>query len=280
MKRILFSVICMTLSLTTWAQSDVFGNPVPGSAVRKNLPDSPNITDARGWKQGEWSKKYDNGNYRYKAVFKDDVLVGEMIRYFENGKKSAVITVLGSGKSSAKLFDEAEKLMGEGLYVDNKRDSIWRFYNEQGELSSTEPYSAGVLDGVMTIYYPNGDVAEEMVFVKGVKHGPWKQYYRKSGKRLEGTYENGLLQGKYKTYDLRGVCDVDGQYDKGLEQGNWTVWDADENKSYIVKYKNSVIQNSKELDERQSKKMADFERVRRTLKDPDQYRNDPDGYIR
>lgn len=261
------------------AQFDVFGNSIPTAPKRADLPNTPNITDSKGLKQGEWSKKYDNGNYIYKATFKDDKLVGTMTRYYENGKKSAVLNHRNDGKAEAKLYNESESLIAEGLYIGTSRDSIWRFYDDNQLLKSTEPYNNGVIDGVLTIFYPNGQISEEITYVKGKKHGPWTRYGRGSGKQLIAGYNNDKLHGSYKTYNSNGVCDVDGQYVNGIEDGAWKIYDSEEDSYYTMKYKNGVLLNSKEVDERMAKKMAQYEKQRRLLKDPEQYRNDPDGYM-
>ena len=57
-----------------------------------DLPDKPNVTDANGLKQGEWGPKYDNGQYKYVATFKDGRPVGSVVRYTRDGKKSMQMT--------------------------------------------------------------------------------------------------------------------------------------------------------------------------------------------
>jgi len=261
------------------AQFDVFGNSIPVREKKQNLPQSPNITDSNGLKQGEWSKTYDNGNYRYKATFKDNKPVGEMIRYHENGKKSAVINYNTDGKGMAKLFDEAENLIAEGVYLGTIRDSTWRFYDEKKTLKSTENYVNGLIDGVVTVFYPNGSVSEEVAYRKGVKHGPWKQYFRGGGVQLEAEYRDGKLHGVYKTFNGSGVCDVLGRYSEGKEDGDWKIFDAEKKEYYILKYDKGKLVNASEIDKRMEKKLAEYERNRRMLKDPEQYRNDSEGYM-
>lgn len=280
MKRLLVNILSLLFCVSAMAQSDFFGGMVPVQQKKTNLPDAPNFTDSRGKKQGAWSKKYDNGNYRYQATFKDDQPVGELVRYFENGKKSAVINYRPDGKGEARLYDDSERLIAEGLYIGNKRDSLWRYYNEAQQLTSVEPYANGLLDGVVMVYYSNGDVAEEITYVKGKKEGVWKQYYRGNGRKLVASHRNDLLQGEYKTFNVSGICDVSGLYEGGQEQGTWTFYDSEAQKNYELKYKNGVLQNPKAVEQRLQDKAAEYEKKRKLLKDPEQYRNDPEGYMR
>ena len=45
-----------------------------------------NQTDKNGLRQGQWQKKYPNGQLMYEGQFKDDKPCGDWIRYFEGGQ--------------------------------------------------------------------------------------------------------------------------------------------------------------------------------------------------
>ena len=48
-----------------------------------------NQVDSKGRKQGNWEKKYENGNLRFTGQFKNDVPVGTFVYYYENQIKKA-----------------------------------------------------------------------------------------------------------------------------------------------------------------------------------------------
>ena len=280
MKRLLVSVFLLLMGLGCMAQTDFFGSMEPARQTKSKLPDTPNVTDSQGRKQGAWSKRYDNGNYRYQATFVDNKPVGMLTRYHENGKKSVQIDYRADGKGYARLYDDTEKLMAEGLYLDTRRDSLWRYYNVDNQLNSVEPYVNGELNGVVVVYYPNGDVAEEITYLNGRKEGSWFQYYRGNGKKLMAAYHNNLLHGSYKTYSPLAEGDMEGQYENGQEQGIWKIYDSEKREYYNKNYKNGVLQNSAELEKRMQEKAAEYEKNRKFIKDPEQFRSDPDGYLR
>ena len=280
MKRLLIGIFTFLMGLGCMAQSDYFGSMVPARQTKSILPDTPNVTDAQGRKQGLWSKKYDNGNCRYRATFKDDQVVDSLVRYHENGKKSALIVYRADGVGNALLYDESERPIAQGLYRGNLRDSLWRLFDAEHHVTAIEPYDKGVLNGVVTVYYPNGDVAEETSYVNGIKQGPWRQYFRGMAKKVTASYRNGQLHGEFKGYNQEAICDVDGQYDNGREQGIWKLYDNDTHERYELNYNNGVLINAAELDERMQKKAAEYEKQRKFIKDPDNFRADPEGYLR
>ena len=91
MKRLLVNILSLLFCVSAMAQSDFFGGMVPVQQQKNNQPDAPNLTDSRGKKQGAWSKKYDNGNYRYQANFKDDQPVGELLGRKDDKPRTAVM---------------------------------------------------------------------------------------------------------------------------------------------------------------------------------------------
>lgn len=191
--------------------------------------DTVNKVDYRGWKQGLWQKKYPNGNLRYVGFFKDDYPVGEFTHYYENGKTQTVLLHAQKGKKAyAKMYyEDGVKLKAEGVYYLKKKDSLWRYYRQDGALLKEEPYKMNKLHGLLKVYYPNGFVFEEMSFVDGVKEGAWKQYYINGNIKFESEYREDLLQGVIKVYHPNGGLYKYGYYLNSLKDGRWVQYDED-----------------------------------------------------
>lgn len=282
MRTILWITIGLGLAAPLNAQTNFFGNKAPSGkkSLTVNLPDKPNLTDSNGQKQGEWAKKYDNGYYRYVATFVNDRPVGLLVRYSEQGKKTAEIQYADSDKGKARLFDDTERLMAEGNYVRNQRDSIWTFFSPKGEVTSREPYVNGKLHGVSSVYYPNGQIAEETTYADGVKHGSWKAYHLGKVLKSRAQYANGLLEGKFESFTPEGVPDLQGNYKNGKQEGVWNVYDSETKTYFEMKFSQDVLLNSDEINQRMNKKLKQQEKESKRLKDPERYRNDPEGYLR
>lgn len=275
------------MSTAALAQFD-FGGPKKETAKKENttstkrynLADKPNRTDAQGRKQGEWAKKYDNGQYRYVATFKDDKPVGKVVRYHENGRKSSEMTYMTNDTVKATYYNEAGQKEASGKYVNKKRTGAWDIYNERGVRIALETYKNGVIHGKTNLFYENGQTAEEMYFVDGTLNGPWFQYKITGSRQLEATYVKGKLEGAYRFWDDDGTLSVQGQYSNGTQVGDWKVYDTDAKEFYYMKYDNfGHLTNEKEVTERINRKLDKLEEEHVHLLDPQDFVSHPEEYI-
>jgi len=127
------------------------------------------------------------------------------------------------GKTAyAKWFFPNGKLQSTGKYVgEEKRDSVWVFYDEDGKMLSKEVYKDGKKDGAYIVYLPEGGVAEQKNYKNDVLEGPFKQFFDGKLVKGEGVYVNGGLEGKVSYYYPNGVPVATGYYKKGNKVGPW-----------------------------------------------------------
>lgn len=245
--------------------------------VRK--ADKPNRTDALGRKQGAWGRKYPNGRYMYEANFVDDKPVGTVVRYHENGKKSAELAYGESDTVSVVYYDEMGQKSAEGRYVGKVRVGQWTYFARKAPIS-VENYIGGKLHGVVTVYFDNGNVAETTNYVNGVKQGEWLTYHRNGRIRTTAFYIDGETQGHYSYLSDAGLLLVEGQYDKGELVGDWKVYDDDKQEYFYMKYDaRGNLTNADEVDARMSERMERYEAQRDNLRDPADYVNTPELYV-
>lgn len=186
-----------------------------------------NQMDGKGRKQGYW-KKYDEMGYvRYEGQFKDDIPIGKFNYFYPNGKVRAVSLMSNDGKvSRTKMFHRNGKLMAEGKYFQQKKDSIWNYYSEyDGVLLSTEIYIETKKQGVWKNFYPDGRVAEEITYENNFKNGSWKRFHTDATVKLEGNYQNDLKEGSFKLFHPNEQLELSGTYENGLQNGLWTQFD-------------------------------------------------------
>lgn len=149
------------------------------------------------------------------------------------------------------------KVRREASFRDNKREGVWREYDENGQVVKSQTYlngfliSDGIVDtdgkrrGVYTEYYPDSTLKANGLFIDGLKSGQWN-YYHKNGKLEQtGTYNQGKpdgdwkwyhdngqlacvesylegqLEGPYKEFDIQGRLIVSGTYFDGMKVGKW-----------------------------------------------------------
>lgn len=192
---------------------------------------APNKTDEKGLKQGYWVKLNPaTGKPAYKGTFKDDKPVGVFKYYYS--EIDTVKTIMDFRKNGtvgyATIFYMTGKKQAQGKYVNEKKDSIWTFYDDLGQLLSYETYKDGKKEGKSVVYLQNGEIADEKEYKNDLQHGPFKQYFEGKKLRGEGTYVEGKLVGKNAYYYPNGIPAAMGYYnDKGNKNGVWVYKDKD-----------------------------------------------------
>ncbi|MCD6598546.1 MAG: hypothetical protein J7L04_12705, partial [Bacteroidales bacterium] len=110
MKKINFIIFLLLISLIMTAQQK-----------EPQANDISNYTDSNGLKQGNWEKKYHNGNIKYTGKFKDNKPIGEFKRYYENKSLQSVMIYDENGTSAQTTFYYKNgKIAAEGKYSGTK----------------------------------------------------------------------------------------------------------------------------------------------------------------
>jgi len=194
--------------------------------VLLSAQDTINRVDEHGKRQGPWKKTDTAGKVVYRGQFIDGVPVGEFRYYYPDGKLKTVSRMSESGKkaSTVTYFPNGNK-MAAGNYVNEKKDSTWRFFSESnGTLVSQDNYTAGVINGLSKIFYPDSTLSEQYYYKNGLKDGLWEQYYLDGKLKLRGAFKAGDKQGVFKTYYPDGKLMIDGRYEQGHQDGTWVFY--------------------------------------------------------
>jgi antitoxin component YwqK of YwqJK toxin-antitoxin module len=190
--------------------------------------EAPNKTDASGKKQGHWIKFDKDKKKVYDGNFTNDIPVGKFTYYYPTGELKAITIFSKNGTvARTKMYNLSGKVMGEGKYIDEKKDSIWKFYDEEGVLISDENYTSGLREGNSKIYYRNGQVAEEKNWKAGILNGPKTKYFEEGQVKYKGQYINGKVEGKVTFYHSSGKVDAEGIYKNDLKEGPWKYYTED-----------------------------------------------------
>lgn len=282
--RLVILVLAFIFSVTvTQAQgTDVFGNTVPSKQASKasKVPANQNQKDEEGKKQGYWERRYSNGKPAYTVTFKDDKPVGVMTRFYFNGNKRVVVNYDENQYGVAELFDEKGKLSAKGFYKETEKDSAWQFFSPEGILYTTESYKDGKKNGVTSHYFKKGNVAEEVEWKEDVKEGIWKKYHENGQLKMTSAHVNDKMEGEYIVFYPDGKLEVQGKFENGLEEGTWVVFAPSGNVAYKIEYKEGKTMNADEFDEKQQKLFDEFEKNKGNIKDPEEFKHDPDQYMR
>jgi antitoxin component YwqK of YwqJK toxin-antitoxin module len=204
---------------------------------------SAQTIDASGKKQGYWKKKDDKGNLVYEGEFKDNKPVGIFKNYYPGDTAKRAVTYFKNGGDIAytKMYHQLTgKLMAQGKYIKEEKDSIWVFYDDLGVMISKDNYKAGKKEGKCLVYLPDGTLAEEKNYKNGIEDGTFKQFF--DGKQLkgEGKYVNGKLEGKATYYYPNGTMAATGIYKNGNKEGVWIYNQKDGKLKEKETYKNGI----------------------------------------
>lgn len=208
---------------------------------------SLNQIDKKGRKQGDWEKKYDNGVVEYQGKFVDGNPVGEFKRYYKSGKIHSVQRYESADRVQVVFFEEDGKTISVmGTYLNKKKEAEWSYYNN-GKLSLLEVYNDGRKNGTSKSYSKDGKLIEEIPYVRDTIDG-MKKCYLPDGKRYsETSYKKGVEHGSYKLYEGHDFPVVEGVYKEGKRDGDWILKDDKGVQTDVLKYRNGVLLNDKEL---------------------------------
>lgn len=213
-----------------------------------------NITDELGRKQGVWVKYWDKAETvpQYKGEFVNGIPVGQFWYYYPGGGVRAIIEHLNVNQAYVTFYFENEEVMSEGMYLDQKRDSTWVNYNQQGLTVSMEKFRKGKLNGKkLTFYLQNqierGEVKvlSETHYKDSLKSGLYRELFSSGNVRLSGQYYLDNPSGVWRKFDMNGMCIQSFQYKNGLKHG-WVInYNELQEIIHSELYKNGVLLKGK-----------------------------------
>lgn len=207
-----------------------------------------NVTDSKGLKQGAWSKNYDGTSQaRYKGQFKDNVPVGKFTYFERTGEVSAVVENVGAGVSYSKTFYKDGKLASQGKFIDQKKDSVWLFFNESGNLVSRETFSKDVRNGKALFYNSDSVLTLEQNFSAGKLNGKYISFFKNGKVETEENYVNGEKMGLYKAYFSTGTVQSEGSYLKNQRMGIWKEFNSNGSVRYEREFMNDKLVKEKRM---------------------------------
>jgi hypothetical protein len=137
--------------------------------------------------------------------------------------------------------------VGRGFLENGKKEGLWYYFYETGELKQEIGYKDGVEHGSFKLFHENGNIAITCTKVNGKTVGLWQEYYEDGRIKEIGQYnndkyspidfwdENGnqLLKNssgkKIEVYGIWPMTDVyeqyfeDGKFVKEIKIGGYTI---------------------------------------------------------
>ncbi|MCX6285649.1 MAG: hypothetical protein NTY96_00865 [Bacteroidetes bacterium] len=211
--------------------------------------DSLNLTDASGRRQGSWRKLDKDGHKIYDGQFKNGIPYGEFRYYYTNGKLKTNSVLSDEGKTARTVtYANNGRKIAEGKYMNEKKDSIWRYYSDyDGVMLSEESYNSGVKNGVFRTFYSKGTIAELIHYREGKKEGEWVQYFEDGKLKFKGSYAGDEKDGPFTGYYPNGKINLSGAYKAGHKDGAWIIYEENGDVMRSEKYFEGALIIEKKL---------------------------------
>ena len=115
---------------------------------------------------------------------------------------------------------EPDQKVAEGIYVDNKREGLWKKYFPNGNLRSEITYSSGEPQGPYRLYYESGTLEEASTWSNNHNKGKFKRYHP-NGHIAQNFYfnERGKRNGNQKYFYQNGQLRMSVDISNGREDG-------------------------------------------------------------
>jgi antitoxin component YwqK of YwqJK toxin-antitoxin module len=150
-------------------------------------------------KEGLHEAFYVSGAKAEESHYKNGILTGEQIFYFENGQ-----------------VQERRTFGGEGNF-----SGPYKSYHNNGRLKSEGQYANGAMSGKWKFFYLSGNIREILHYKNNTEDGPFIEYFDGGKISAEGTYRNELEEGLLKIYNKEGELTKQMQCENGACR---TVW--------------------------------------------------------
>ncbi len=144
--------------------------------------------------------------------------VGYIIKqeYYANDTLNGIVSVYTNGN----------QLRSETTYVDGKLNGIKRLYNQENlKVQEEGMWVNNLREGLTKWYFNEGTVSIQYTYKKGILEGEMKTFFRNGNIDSKGTYKNNELEGEYVEFYEDGKPKTVGSYSKGKKTGTWKVYD-------------------------------------------------------
>ena len=231
-----------------------------------------NKTDPQGKMQGLWIKKYpDNIHILYEGTFLDNHPVGELKRYYEDGRlRSRLVYSQDGKKADAEIYHPNGNISSSGIYINQLKEGQWKFFSARikGLLLNEESYLKNQKNGLSVKFYPDSAVAEKVSYLNDKREGEWLQYHPDGKLSLKALYKGGMLNGKFEAWYPDGKPESTGSYKNNLREGTWRIFKADGSLRYELNYVNGIT-DDKKIGEDAEKLLDEMDKNKGSIADPE-----------
>jgi len=193
-----------------------------------------------GKPDGLWTTYHVNGKIKSVGLRNNFLLDSIWNFYDESGHLVESISYLRGNKSG--YHYKYQKIAGEDsmiyvlksreLFLENRKEGVGYYYDEQGNIELVVRYKSGKRQGltrefnsdsvIQVVYKYHNDFMIDREFInqtdrRGLKQGLWREYYDNDNIKTERSYRDNVLNGYFREYDEKGRVIVSRYYSNGQE---------------------------------------------------------------
>ncbi|MDX1959976.1 MAG: LIC20035 family adhesin, partial [Leptospiraceae bacterium] len=137
------------------------------------------------------------------------------------------------------------------------KKGLWEEYTQKEKLGTKEKYTvkdrageyvSGKRNGIWKFFYETGEVIRETTYVSGKKEGLEKKFKQDGTVLEEINYKDDLMDGPYWKKNRNGLLEKEGQYSKDKKTGLWREYYA-ENADKVLKSVTIYVEDKKHGEE-------------------------------
>jgi antitoxin component YwqK of YwqJK toxin-antitoxin module len=129
------------------------------------------INYKNGKKDGLFKNWYDNGQVHETGIFSNDSLVGYLMIYYPDGKRSSESYRNDQHELHGLSLNWYQNgvLQDSGMYVHGRRHGEWRRHFKNGQLQFIKHYNLGTVNGKCVFFDEQGDTTRIEILQDGKK---------------------------------------------------------------------------------------------------------------
>jgi antitoxin component YwqK of YwqJK toxin-antitoxin module len=146
----------------------------------------------------------------------------------DQAKNKLDTTIISPDIKSYQISDSQHGVT-TNLYVNDKKDGMWRTYYENGQIKSEGHYIAGLKEGLHKEWKEDGILSLEGNYINDKANGLMTWYHDKGHLAGRGQMVDDKRIGNWKICDIEenGYC-VDAYFEDGLREGIWKIYHDNE----------------------------------------------------
>lgn len=151
---------------------------------------------------------------------------GKGASYFSNGEiQRRIDFVNGKEHGPTKSWYQNGKVESEGRYTDGVSDSLWTWYDKDGNKRVQVTFDLGKKIGVEKQWYPNGQEKFLTTYSdEGKQSGTHSGWFESGQMKFTTSYKNGLRDSLYVAWYESGQKRSEATYQNGKIVGTVTQW--------------------------------------------------------